>query len=238
MSLKSNDRCVMAGLRAVIFDLGGTLIRTASPAEIIKKILEKYGIKRNIEEISSAHRFAEESVSPEDHGLSYYDFWIKWNKRILEKLRILDKNDFLAKVLVDEWWDNAGVEVYPDAEEVLVKLKRSGLKVGVITNAFEKDIEEIFRRVKLPITFDVLVGIDTVKKPKPSPEIFLYAVHTLKVLPHEAAYIGDDIEKDYVGAVSAGLRAVLIDRDSTYINRRDLIRVRSLSEVPELILRN
>lgn len=226
------------GLRAVLFDLGGTLIRIASPAEIIKRILEKYGVERGIEEIALAHKFAEEGSLPEDYNLSYYDFWIKWNIRILKKLGILYENGFLARSLVDEWWDNAGVEAYPDAGEVLVKLKGSGLKVGVITNAFEKDIEEIFRRVKMPITFDILVGMDTVKKPKPSPEIFLYAVRTLNVLPHEAVYVGDDLEKDYIGALNAGLRAILIDRNSTYMNEQGLIRVRSLSEVPDLILRN
>ncbi|MEM1587147.1 MAG: HAD family hydrolase [Candidatus Bathyarchaeia archaeon] len=228
----------MMGLKAVLFDLGGTLIRIASPAEIIVRILEKHGVKRSVEEIAMAHRFAEENSLPEDYNLPYYDFWIKWNSKILERLGISDKNCFLARVLVDEWWDNAGVEAYPDAEEVLVRLKGSGLKVGVITNAFEKDIEEIFRRVRMPITFDVLVGIDAVKRPKPSPEIFHYAVRTLNVQPHEAVYVGDDLEKDYIGAVNAGLRAILVDRNSMHINKRWLIRVRSLSEIQSLILRN
>ncbi|MEM1556822.1 MAG: HAD family hydrolase [Candidatus Bathyarchaeia archaeon] len=228
----------MMDLKAVLFDLGGTLIRTAPPAEIIARILEKYGVKRSVEEIAIAHRFAEENSLPEDYNLPYYDFWIKWNSKILERLGISDKNCFLARVLVDEWWDNAGVEAYPDVEEVLVRLKESGLKVGIITNAFEKDIEEIFRRVRMPIIFDVLVGIDTVKRPKPSPEIFLYAVRTLNVQPHEAVYVGDDLEKDYIGAVNAGLRAILVDRNSMHVNKQWLIRVRSLSEIQSLILRN
>lgn len=228
----------MMDLKAVLFDLGGTLIRTAPPAEIIARILEKYGVKRSVEEIAIAHRFAEENSLPEDYNLPYYDFWIKWNSKILERLGILDKNCFLARVLVDEWWDNADVEAYPDVEEVLVRLKESGLKVGIITNAFEKDIEEIFRRVRMPIVFDVLVGIDTVKRPKPSPEIFLYAVRTLNVQPHKAVYVGDDLEKDYIGAMNAGLRAILVDRNSMHVDKQWLIRVRSLSEIQSLILRN
>lgn len=226
------------GLRAALFDLGGTLIKTASPAEIIRRILEKYSVERSIEEISLAHSFAEENVSPEDYALPYYDFWIKWNMKILEKLGIPDENRFLARVLVDEWWDNAEVEAYPDAEDVLIKLRRNGLRIGVITNAFKKDIEEIFKRVNLSASlFDVLVGIDAVKKPKPSPEIFLYTVRALNVLPSEAVYVGDDLEKDYVGAVSAGLKAILIDQNLTYMNRQDIIRVKRLNEIPDLILK-
>lgn len=224
------------GLRAVLLDLGGTLIRTAHPAEIIKRILGRHGIERSIDEIALAHKFAEENTPTEDYNLTYYDFWIRWNRRIFDRLGVKDEGDFLARVLIDEWWDNAGLEVYPDAEGALIRLKGSGFKIGVITNAFEKDIEEILKRVEMPIKFDVLVGIDTVKKPKPSPEIFLHAVKILEVHPNEAVYIGDDLEKDYIGATNAGLRAILVDRNSTYRNRQNIVRVRSLSEALNLIL--
>jgi len=224
------------GLRAVLFDLGGTLIKTDPPAEIIRRILEKYGVKRDIDEIALAHRFAEESTPLEDYNLPYYDFWIKWNRRILSMLGIENEKGFLARVLVDEWWDNAGVEAYPDAQNVLIKLKGHGFKVGIITNAFEKDMEEILKRVEMPIKFDVLVGIDTVKRPKPFPEIFLYAVRALNIMPNEAIYIGDDLEKDYVGAIKAGLRAILIDRNSTCRNGQNLVRIESLNKILCLIL--
>lgn len=226
------------GLRAVLFDLGGTLIKTDSPAEIIKRILKKYGVKRDISEIALAHRFSEENTSLEDYSLPYYDFWISWNKRILSMLGIEDEKGFLARALVYEWWDNAGVEAYPDAQSALIKLKEHGFKTGVITNAFEKDIEEILKRVEIPIKFDVLVGIDTVKRPKPFPEIFLHAIRVLDIMPNEAIYIGDDLEKDYVGAIKAGLRAILVDRNSACADRQNLVRIESLNEALCLILRS
>lgn len=226
----------LVGLRAALFDLGGTLIKTAHSAEIIRKILRKYGIERGFDEIALAHKFAEESTPLEDYGLPYYDFWIKWNKRIFSRLGIKDEDCSLARALVDEWWDNAGVEVYSDVENTLIKLRELKLRIGIITNAFEKDVEEILKRVRIPIKFDVLVGIDSVGRPKPFPEIFLHAMRALNILPHEAIYIGDDLEKDYIGAMNAGLKPILVDRNSTYVNRRDLVVVRSLSEVPDLIL--
>lgn len=225
-------------LKAILFDLGGTLIKTRTPAEIIKRILEKYGVRRSVEEIAEAHRFSEENTPPEDYELQYYDFWIKWNRRIFSRLGIEDKDGFLARALVDEWWDNAGVELYPDAIEALIRLKGAGLKIGIVTNAFRKDIEEILKRVYMPIRFDALVGIDSAGRPKPSPEIFLYAIRALNISPGEAVHVGDDIEKDYIGALKAGLKAILIDRNSAYMGLKNIVRANSLSEVPDLILRN
>jgi len=226
------------GLKAVLFDLGGTLVKTASPPEIIRRILRKYGIDRRIEDIALAHQEAEESMLPEDYKLPYYEFWVKWNKKILGALQISEKVDFLARVLVDEWWDNADVELYPDVREVLEKLRKMGLKLGIITNAFKKDIEEIFARVNLPNFFDVTVGIDVIGKPKPNSQIFLYAIKKLNVKPYEAVFVGDSLENDYFGALKAGLKAVLIDRSSAIDNRADLTKINDLRGLTKFVCLN
>lgn len=222
-------------VKAVLFDLGGTLVDTAPPPEIIKRILEKYGVKRAIDSIALAHETAEESMAPEDYMLTYYEFWTKWNRRILEALRINENIDFLSRVLVDEWWDNANVKTYPDAEYTLVRLKDTGIKIGIVTNAFNKDIEEILARVKFPILFDVCVGIDSVGKPKPHPEMFLYAVKALDVRSNEVLFVGDSLEKDYFGALNAGLKAILLDRKNAFNSRQDLVRIGDLRSLLNII---
>lgn len=221
-------------IKAVLFDLGGTLIKTASPPEIIGKILASHGRIKPIEDIALAHEKAERSMAPEDYSLSYYDFWVKWNRIILEALHIHDDTDFLAKALVDEWWDNADIELYPDAEETLGKLYEMGLKMGIVTNAFEKDVEEILKRIKIPVAFDVTVGIDAVGKPKPDPEIFMFAVRALSIKPEEAMFVGDSLEKDYFGALNAGLKAVLLDREDK-IREKHLVKIRNLKDLIDLI---
>ena len=220
-------------LRAVLFDLGGTLIDTAPPPEIIRRILRKYGIERPLDRIEAAHRKAEESFLLEDYKLPYYGFWIKWNKIILDELKIIENSEFLAKVLVDEWWDNADVRLYPNAREVLAKLKEMGLKVGIISNAFRKDIEEILARINLIDFFDVEVGIDSVGRPKPHREIFLYALEELGIKPSEALFVGDSLEKDYLGALNAGLKAVLLDRNN--VVEETVIKIRDLTKLLNLI---
>ncbi|MEM3815256.1 MAG: HAD family hydrolase [Candidatus Bathyarchaeia archaeon] len=221
-------------IKAVLFDLGGTLIKTASPPEIVRRILARYGQIKPIEDIALAHEKAERSMAPEDYSLSYYDFWVKWNRIILGALNIRDDNNFLAKALVDEWWDNADVELYPDAGETLRELEKMGLKIGIVTNAFKKDIEEMLKRVNLPAAFDVAVGIDAVGKPKPDPEIFMFAVRALNVKPEETIFVGDSLEKDYFGALNAGLKAILLDREDN-VKREDLVKIKNLRDLIDLL---
>ncbi len=73
------------------------------------------------------------------------------------------------------------------------------------------------------------VGADTCRKAKPDKGIFLYALQELGARAEETLFIGDDIEKDYRGATGAGLRALLIDRDTSCPQSHDTIR--SLVEV-------
>lgn len=220
-------------LKAILFDLGGTLINTASPSEIIRRILGKYGFKVPLNRIEAAHRIAEEKFLIEDYRRPYYEFWIKWNKIILNELNIMENSELLAKVLVDEWWDNADVNLYPNTRKVLVRLREMGLKIGVISNAFRKDIEEILARINLVNFFDVEVGIDSVGKPKPHREIFLYALKALGIKPSEALFVGDSLEKDYFGALNAGLKAVLLDRNNMI--RENVVKIRDLVELLNLI---
>ncbi|MEM2669714.1 MAG: HAD family hydrolase, partial [Candidatus Bathyarchaeia archaeon] len=109
-----------------------------------------------------------------------------------------------------------------------------GLKTGIVTNAFEKDVEEILKRIKIPVVFDVTVGIDAVGKPKPDPEIFMFAVRALSIKPEEAMFVGDSLEKDYFGALNAGLKAVLLDREDK-IREKHLVKIRNLKDLIDLI---
>ena len=220
----------MTHVEAVLFDLGGTLIKTARIPEIIKKILSLYGIERSLPEIECAHRKAESQVVLEDYRLPYMKFWAKWNKMILLELNITRNIEVLSRLIVELWWDHADVELYPDVEETIRRLREKKIKMGIVKNGFKKDVDEVLKRVRLPKVFDTIVGVDSVGKPKPHKEIFLYAVKKLAVKPFQTLFIGDSIEMDYMGATEAGLNALLIDRNSN-VQRSDIARIRHLTEV-------
>lgn len=221
-------------IRAVIFDLGGTLIKTPPIPEVMKKILETLGIERSIEEIEQARRAAEKNVDIAKLPVLADEFWVRWNAQILEHLGICDNAMFLAVKITKLWWRYADVELYPDAEKTLNLLKQNGLKIGLITNGLESDVRDILPKVALTGFFDVEIASNTIGKMKPSKEVFLHALEKLKVLPHEALFVGDMIELDFKGARESGLKALLIDRKNN-VKEEGVEKIGSLTDILERI---
>jgi putative hydrolase of the HAD superfamily len=221
-------------IKAVLFDLGGTLVKSSSIPEVMKWILETYGIKRSTEEIEEARKAAEKQVDIKELPVLGDEFWFKWNAQILKHLGIRDNVPFLAEKITKLWWRYAEVELYLDVEKVLRLLKQKGLKVGLITNCLESDVKEILPKVGLDGFFDVEITSDAVGKMKPSKEMFLHALKKLEISPREALFVGDMAEHDYKGAKESGLKALLIDREGN-IEEKGVEKIRSLTELLEHI---
>jgi len=219
-------------IKAVLFDLGGTLVKSSPIPEVMKRILETYGIKRSTEEIEQARKTAEKRVDIKELPVLGDEFWFKWNAHVLKHLEVHDNVSFLAEKITKLWWHYAEVELYPDAEKTLKLLKQKGLKVGLITNGLVSDVREILPKVGLDGFFDVEITSDAVGKMKPSKEMFLQALKKLDVSPHEALFVGDMAEHDYKGAKESGLKALLIDREGN-VEEEDVEKIRSLMELLE-----
>lgn len=84
-------------------------------------------------------------------------------------------------------------ELYESAKEVLVKLKDSGCKVGIVTTKFHYRIEGILSKFHMNAAIDLIVGAEDVKVEKPSPEGLLWAIEHLKVDKEKVLYVGDSL---------------------------------------------
>lgn len=221
-------------IKAVLFDLGWTLVNIMESPEINRRILETYRVEVTANEISKALKAIEKEYDIFEGMIQMGDdFWIRFNLKLLEEIGVQENKEFLAKKIFELWWEYADLEVYPDVIETLVQLKARGVKTGVITNGLRRDFEQILGKVKLTDFFDVVVGIDTCNKAKPDKEIFLHAVNMLDVSPEQAIFIGDSVKYDYEGAKHAGLKSLLIDREGKVSESIDAIR--SLAEVLQYI---
>ena len=206
---------MLAGrFKAVLFDLGGTLVKHEDGPVIHRRILEDNGIDVSLEAVTRAHNENERELDMNQIPEQGQAFWIKWNIRLLESLGIEENKEILARKIDEEWLDYCTLEVYPDVIETLVQLRKRGIKTGIITNAFERDFQRILSQLKLSDFFDIVVGTDTCKKIKPDKGIFLYTVRRLGIKPYEALFVGDSLENDFEGAKNSGLTALLIDREN------------------------
>ncbi|MEM3442989.1 MAG: HAD-IA family hydrolase, partial [Candidatus Bathyarchaeia archaeon] len=153
---------------------------------------------------------------------------------VLEYLGIKDSAIKLAEAIDREWWEYAEISLYPDAQTVLQKLKERKVKIGVVTNTFQYDLEKVLSKLNLKGFFDVEACIDVAGKAKPEKEIFIYALNKLNLQPDEVLFVGDEFEADYEGALKAGLKALLIDRENK-IDKKDIKKIGSLEEILPII---
>jgi pyrophosphatase PpaX len=94
-------------------------------------------------------------------------------------------------------------------DEVLVRLKYEGRRLGIVTAKRRKTVELAFDRVPLAHLFETVVGGDETERHKPDPEPLLLALERLDARPEEAAYVGD-APFDVKAAKAAGLFSVAV----------------------------
>jgi phosphoglycolate phosphatase len=92
----------------------------------------------------------------------------------------------------------------PGVRDVLTRLKRSGLLIGVCSNkkvAFTRDLLDF---LGLAPFIDTVVGPEDVARQKPAPDMLLAGLDRLGVTPAEALYVGD-MTVDVEAARAAGV---------------------------------
>ena len=94
-------------------------------------------------------------------------------------------------------------------DDVLVRLKDEGRRLGIVTAKRRKTVELAFDQVPLAHLFETVVGGDETEHHKPDPEPLVLALERLDARPEEAAYVGD-APFDVKAAKAAGLFSVAV----------------------------
>lgn len=82
---------------------------------------------------------------------------------------------------------------YPDAAEMLMKLKQNNYLIGIVSTKNRSRIEETLSAYDMAAFFDLVIGGEDVKEHKPSPEGILKAMDLLDVEREHVVYIGDSL---------------------------------------------
>lgn len=98
----------------------------------------------------------------------------------------------------------ANTVLYPETHSTIKTLKEAGAKTGIISTKFRYRIRELLDKTQLTDWFDIIVGGEDVKTPKPSPEGLLFAIEHLGVSKEKTLYIGDSVV-DAETALAAGV---------------------------------
>lgn len=233
-------------IRAVIFDMGGTLedlyydddIRLrATPG--IQAILACHGLDARLE----VARLYDTITA----GLKAYQDWRETSEVELPSARVWSEYVFrdrglpadrlaeIAEKLAFFYDTNFYVRTLrPEVPAMLARLKSAGFRLGVISNVVSLgQVPYNLRAYGLDHYFEVVVTSSGFGYRKPSPRIFWEATRQMDLPPAACAYVGDTISRDVVGARRAGY-ALSIQIKSFLTSRSDR---ESDVEAPDAVVR-
>jgi len=131
----------------------------------------------------------------------------------------LDRDNFFE--IAYEHFAEPGVwELYPEVADVLEKL-RPHFQLAVISN-FDGRLRFILEQFGISKFFTHVLISSELGADKPDPEIFRRALKIIELPPGYVLHVGDDPERDWEAASTAGLSIFQLDRQKNSL--RDLIR--------------
>ncbi len=104
---------------------------------------------------------------------------------------------------------------FPKTIDTLIYLKSQGYKLGVISNGITIKQWEKLVRLNVYQFFDEVITSEEVGYLKPSKEIYEEALKRMKADPEKSVMIGNKFLEDALGAVEAGLSAILVNSHVT-----------------------
>ena len=183
-------------IRAVLFDLDGTLANTAPD---LGHALNRQRIARGLSALPIALIRTEASAGA--RGLLRLGFNIKPGDTGYDAMRN-EFLDFYAERLCDE------TGLFPGVTELLDQLEARGLPWGIVTNKPARFTLPLMQELGLSDRAACIVsGGDTVHS-KPHPEPLLMASSTMAIAPVECVYLGDDL-RDVQASLAAGMEPVI-----------------------------
>ena len=124
--------------------------------------------------------------------------------------------------------------LYPDARSTLKAIREQGLSIGVISN-MGTDLPNYLENMGISPFVDASVSSGEVGVAKPHPAVFQAALNKVGVSAANALHVGDGYESDVLGAASAGLSALYLQRDPAAGVPGTHPIVRALAEVPAYV---
>jgi len=215
------------GIRAILFDLDGTL-RFNQPRyfDILLSYAHEGGFPLTKEQQRCALRWFHYYWAQSTEMLADLDvlgglgdrFWENHNQRILSAADCpVEVAGPLAvelqRRLVQEYapapWTPPGIG------GLLARWQAAGFRLAVVSNR-SSDFSAELVDLGLAQYFELAVAAGMVNSWKPEPDIFWHSLAQLGVRPEQAVYVGDNYFADVVGARAAGLNPILVDPDDVF----------------------
>lgn len=239
-------------IRAVLFDLGGTLMY---PRNSWEPILER-GYQSLANSLCEQGFDLDCAELPKTVRYHLDRYFARRDEDLFETTYIA----VLRELLAEKGYPNADMKVIrralnafyfhtqsnwlleEDALLALRTLEAGGYRLGLVSNAGDnQDVFELVERFEIEPFFDFILTSAACSYRKPHPRIFELALAHWNIPSHAVAMVGDSLEADIRGARDLGLFAVWITRRVSNAASRHNVqpdaKVETLHELPALFSR-
>jgi HAD superfamily hydrolase (TIGR01549 family) len=212
--------CVVGtDVRAVFFDLGGTLFSNVQIPRVCTPVLEaaaeRLGLEGGLAGIGGAFVAATQRVNAAYLKQPYYlhrDLFVDTGRELLRNLGREDDTDFCdwfyvaqRDVMIEQ------IELREDCHDTLAVLRERGFLLSVVSNIDHDFLDPMIVNFEIEPLFDHFVSSETVQSCKPDAGIFRAALDRVECRPDEVVFVGDSRIHDIQGASGVGIRSVLIN---------------------------
>lgn len=204
-------------IRAVFFDAGGTLLRTAEPVgRTYARLAGHYGWQAEEEPLDQGFRRTWKKRIAEGaggDGTLGREGWKKILKASVEAGGVpkgFPFEEYFEEVYAhfarpDAWRD------FPETEGVLTRLHQLGVRTGILSN-WDPRLRQVLAGFSWAERLDPVLISEEVGAEKPGRAIFRKAEQAGGLTAGECALVGDDPISDQRGAEGAGWRWALVSR--------------------------
>ncbi len=181
----------MKSIRAVLFDLDGTLVDTAPDLLGVINQLRK-----------------EHHLSPLDLA-SFRAIVSFGSKKMIKQAFAMDEDhpkfDYLRQRFFNLYQQHLAdaTQLFPTMDQVLTFLEENNIPWGIVTNKLTRHTTALLKALRLDHRPSCVVCGDSLPKYKPDPEPILHACKLIKHPPNSCVYMGDS-QTDVIASKAAG----------------------------------
>jgi HAD superfamily hydrolase (TIGR01509 family) len=231
-------------IRAVIFDLDGTLVQTErlkalsyaraavelrhdlTETDVVEAFKSVVGRSRDEVALALMKRFDLERAAR--MHMSEFGVSAPWQVFVQLRLRHYEAMLVDPEVLWTSQW--------PHNVALLHAARQSGCKTGLASMSHGDQVRYVLEVLGLKDAFDVIAARDDVEHGKPDPEIYLLVAHQLHVSPEECLVI-EDSPVGVEAALAAGMSVIAVTTPFTreQFHEVDLVDRRWVVDDPETL---
>lgn len=205
-------------IETLFLDAGGVLV--VPNWQRVCDTLVRHGVSAEAARLAAAEPHAKRELDTPDGVRSSTDDrrgWLYFHLVLAHAgiARSEATDQALAELRAYHQEHNLWESVPGDVEEALLRFRRLGLRLVVVSNA-NGTLRAKLARLGLAAHFDHILDSQEEGVEKPDPRLFERALVRSGATRKTTLHAGDLYEVDVVGARAAGLEAVLVDRGSLY----------------------